>query len=269
MIDFDPGYVAEPYISLCKDYESAAYPSDAFRLEWGPIFHRGRLDGSARVLVIGQDPAAQEDMARRILVGTAGHRVQGFLAKLGITKSYVMLNTFAFSVLNQTGGEHNKTNIAIIAYRNRWFDAVLANGKVQAVVAFGDLAHDAWKRYLHASGQAHANLPFQAVRHPTWPESSTAATHGDAAAVAAATATMLAQWNTAIVALRQDGITTDTAPQAAAYGSAFTPAELPAIPAADLPAGLPSWMTGSDGWASRTGANAAEKRKTLTVVVPG
>ena len=51
-IDFDPGYAAEPYISLCKEYESAAYPKDSFRLEWGPIFHRGRLDGSARLLFI-------------------------------------------------------------------------------------------------------------------------------------------------------------------------------------------------------------------------
>jgi hypothetical protein len=54
---FDPGYVAEPFLTLCADYPGAdLYPSDQFRTEWGPIFHRGRLDGSARVLVIGQDP---------------------------------------------------------------------------------------------------------------------------------------------------------------------------------------------------------------------
>src|SRR3954466_7019393 len=143
MIDFDPGYVAEPYLSLCRQYDSGEYPRDAFRVDWGPVFHRGRLDGSARVLVIGQDPAAQEAVARRILVGTAGHRVQGFLRKLGLTKSYVMLNAFAFSVLEQAGGEHNKNNPAIVGYRNRWFDAVFAPGKLQAVIAFGALAHHA------------------------------------------------------------------------------------------------------------------------------
>ena len=55
------------------------YPTDSFRVEWGPVFHRGRLDGSARVLIIGQDPATHEAICRRILVGEAGQRIQGFL----------------------------------------------------------------------------------------------------------------------------------------------------------------------------------------------
>jgi len=89
---FDPGYVAEPFLTLCAEYpEADVYPSDQFRLEWGPIFHRGRLDGSARVLVIGQDPAQHETIVRRILVGEAGRRVQGLLAKLGVTRSSVVL----------------------------------------------------------------------------------------------------------------------------------------------------------------------------------
>ncbi len=83
--NFDPGYTNEPFQSLVDQAPDASvYPSDSFRIEWGPIFHRGRLNGTARVLCIGQDPAEHETIARRILVGTAGHRVQGFLAKLGI-----------------------------------------------------------------------------------------------------------------------------------------------------------------------------------------
>jgi hypothetical protein len=35
-------------------------------MEWGPILHRGRLDGTARILVIGQDPAQHETVVRRI-----------------------------------------------------------------------------------------------------------------------------------------------------------------------------------------------------------
>ena len=70
---FDPGYVAEPFLTLCAEYPNATvYPPDQFRLEWGPIFHRGRLDGSARLLVIGQDPAQHETVIRRVLVGEAG-----------------------------------------------------------------------------------------------------------------------------------------------------------------------------------------------------
>src|SRR5437870_4561565 len=96
---FDPGYGEEPFSTLVRTYpEADVYPSGQFRVEWGPIFHRGRLDGSARVLIIGQDPAQHETVVRRILVGEAGRRIQGFLGKLGITTRYVMVNTFLYSV---------------------------------------------------------------------------------------------------------------------------------------------------------------------------
>jgi hypothetical protein len=88
-------------------------------LEWGPIFHRGRLDGSARVLVVGQDPGQHESVARRILVGEAGHRVQGFLWKLGLERSYVMVNAFLYSVYGQAGGERHAGDQAIPSYRER------------------------------------------------------------------------------------------------------------------------------------------------------
>ena len=45
---------------------------------------------------------------RRILVGEAGHRTQGLLAKLGIDRSYLMVNTFLYSVYGQAGGEQHK-----------------------------------------------------------------------------------------------------------------------------------------------------------------
>src|SRR5437660_6756806 len=99
--EFCPGY-PPPYDALVASYPGTdVYPSQDFRVEWGPIFHRGRLDGTARVLVLGQDPGAHESIARRILVGEAGQRVQGFLARLGVTKSYVMINTFVYSVFGQ------------------------------------------------------------------------------------------------------------------------------------------------------------------------
>jgi hypothetical protein len=34
----------------------------------------------------------------RTLVGDAGQRVQGFLAKIGLTRSYVCLNAFAYAL---------------------------------------------------------------------------------------------------------------------------------------------------------------------------
>ena len=90
MPEFDPGYVRAAFRRLVTEYpDGSVYPYDSFRVEWGPILHRGRLDGTAKVLVIGQDPAAHEAIARRILVGEAAQRIQGFLRKLGVTRSYV------------------------------------------------------------------------------------------------------------------------------------------------------------------------------------
>src|SRR5262249_11735531 len=131
--EFDTSYAAEPFRSLCEDYPTAnVYPGKDFRIEWGPVFHRGRLDGSARVLVIGQDPAQHETIARRILVGEAGHRLQGFLAKLGLDRSYVLINTFLYSVFGSASKNANLTRIA--TYRHKWLDAILANKPLQPVV---------------------------------------------------------------------------------------------------------------------------------------
>ena len=32
-----------------------------YRMRWGPIYYRGRLDSTAKVIVIGQNPTADEN----------------------------------------------------------------------------------------------------------------------------------------------------------------------------------------------------------------
>ena len=50
---FDAGYRQEPFRTLVQDVpDTAVFPTRDFRTEWGPVFHRGRLDGTARLLVI-------------------------------------------------------------------------------------------------------------------------------------------------------------------------------------------------------------------------
>src|SRR3954464_7184768 len=106
-IDFDPGYGQEPFATLCREYPGTdVYPQADFRTEWGPIFHRGRLDGSARILAIGQDPGQHENVIRRILSGEAGRRVQGFLKKIGVTRSYVLINALLYSVYGSHGSKY-------------------------------------------------------------------------------------------------------------------------------------------------------------------
>ncbi len=263
---FDPGYTSEPVQTLCDQAPDATvYPFDSFRTEWGPIFHRGRLDGSARVLGLGQDPAAHETVARRILIGSAGHRVQGFLAKLGLTRSYVLVNTFLYSVYGQAGGNQHIADPKITQYRNRWIAAVISTASIEAVVAFGGLADKAWTAFVADPANAAAKqLSYQHVPHPTSPEGA----GGTPAQIAAATKAMLATYNTAIQHLRPAIQHPDTTAAFVPYGDAFVPEELPAIPSFDLPAGMPAWMQGDDGWAVRAGATAALKRRTITVEVP-
>jgi uracil-DNA glycosylase len=225
---FDPGYGAEPFRTLCEQYpDSDVYPPSDFRFEWGPIFHRGRLDGTARVLIVGQDPSHNENVVRRILVGEAGRRTQGFLAKLGITRSYVLVNTFLYSVYGQGGGEQHKNDPKIAAYRNQWLDALLVGQSVEAVVALGSLADAAWKNWKqtpkgHANSEAYAH-----ITHPTQPESSS---HGDAAKLAAATKAMLQNWNAALQTLRPVIAHPDSDVALQLYGDQFAAGEKPDIP---------------------------------------
>ena len=52
------------------------------------------------------------------------------------------------------------------------------------------------------------------------------------------------------------------------YGDALSDADHGEIPAADLPAGIPSWMRSLEEWAKRDGPDAETKRATLVVRVP-
>ncbi|HEX3233044.1 MAG TPA: hypothetical protein VHR41_02525 [Gemmatimonadales bacterium] len=263
-IPFDPGYGDEPFRTLVQDVpDETVFPTTDFRTEWGPVFHRGRLDGTARLLAIGQDPAQHEVIARRTLVGGAGHRAQGFLAKLGLTRSYVMVNTYVYSVFGQGGGSKHKNDPNIALYRNRWFDALLP-GQVTGVVAFGQLADAAWQTWKATPAGAGFNGVYQAVTHPTQPESSSG---GNAAKKKAAITKMLQGWNAALAVLHP-AVAGDVPQPLVPYGAAFLPAELPDIPREDLPAGSPVWMCGNADWARRTGTDAALKRVTITVTIP-
>jgi hypothetical protein len=226
----------------------------------------GRLDNSALVLVLGQDPGQHECIARRILVGEAGQRVQGFLHKLGIERSYVMVNAFLYSVFGQSGGERHADSQPIIDYRHRWLDALLGeDGRVQAVVAFGHLAHDAFDRWAEANPALAGGLPVERLTHPTMPEASS---HGDAERRREATRRLLEQWNGALERLDAGLSERDDERELILYGEDLLPEDRTAIPERDLPAGSPPWMRSLRQWATRKGRSVEEKRACIEVVVP-
>ena len=262
---FDAGYGTQPFLALAANYpEADIYPSDQFRVEWGPIFHRGRLDGSARVLILGQDPAQHETVVRRILVGEAGRRIQGFLRKLGITTSYVMVNTFLYSVYGSVNAA-TRRNASLVGYRNKWIDAIVGGGNVVALIALGTAAAEAYQLWkVTPAGQA-ASIAFAAITHPTQPESSS---KGDRTKLAQATTQLLENWNAGLDLLAPAIKHPDVAGPVAPYGDAWVDGDRIPVPESDFPAGLPAWMHENDGWAVRTGADEIAKRRNITITVP-
>jgi uracil-DNA glycosylase len=261
---FDAGY-RRPYSTLVASAPGEdVYPPDSFRTEWGPIFHRGRLDGSARVLLIGQDPATHEAVCRRILVGEAGQRAQGLLAKLGVTRSYVFINAFLYSVFGQHGGTRHIDNPAITAYRNRWLDTIARRNDLQAVVTFGRLADRAFAAWKATPAGAACQAVHASATHPTFPESASSSRQ---MTKAAAMERLCASWNAVLAALHPV-VTADEDRPLVRYGTTITKADLAPIPDEDLPPGLPAWMRSLDAWAVRRGEDAQGKRANITINIP-
>ncbi|WP_425956806.1 uracil-DNA glycosylase family protein [Xylanimonas sp. McL0601] len=227
MTEYDPGpprAVADHFAAL----PSYADHRDLFWYDWGPVFYRGRLDTSAKVLAIASDPGPTERIACRTLVGDAGQRVQGFLSKLGLDHSYVLVNAFPYA-LHPSRAQEALPLLATDPFKtwnNRLFDLVTGPA-LQAVVTFGVNAREAYGRWNDAP-----DVPVFGVPHPS--------SHN--------TRDLLDRWRAAIAELR-DVVTPDpgrsnTSPN---YGQSFTEADYTAIPAPDLPFGLPEWF-GDDRW---------------------
>jgi uracil-DNA glycosylase len=271
--EFDPGPVKEPFVSLARDYPGPeAYPPQLFRVEWGPVFHRGRLDRTAQVLILGQDPGQHESIARRCMVGEAGQRVQGFLHKLGIERSYVIINAFLYSVYGQPSHSEVKTVEPKFApYREGWLDALLLGTEVRAVIAFGELAQGAFGVWGEKHPTKVKELAVKALPHPTYPEGSS---HGDPVKKAEATKLMLSKWNEALKALDHVLTDPDVKRELVLYGTELHDQDRAQIPELDMPVGSPPWMRSLKQWATRKGQGKTEdeeaesKRATIEVRIP-
>ena len=103
-----------------------------FRWKFGPMWYRGRLGtDEVKVLVVGQEGAQDENLSNRAFTGSTGTRTQNFLNHIGITESYLFLNTFVYTIngqLEQTDlfkwMEQNPLS-PIVEYRHELFDEAL------------------------------------------------------------------------------------------------------------------------------------------------
>ena len=117
------GVELESYLNWHRKQQLPVYAEFLERV--ADALYRGRLDDTARVLVVGQDPAANELVGHRIFVGASGQRIQGFLGKLGITRDYIMINTFLYPVFGQFNMLEDLSHDAqIMGFRNALLDRI-------------------------------------------------------------------------------------------------------------------------------------------------
>ena len=228
--EFDRG-PSQSIASICQRCPRPAKPK-AFWTDWGPVFYRGRLDGTARVLCIASDPGPTERIAHRTLVGDAGQRVQGFLKKLGLTRSYLCVNAFPYA-LHPSFGEDADELLAEPTeqtWRHQFYDAVRPPD-LEAVIAFGGNAQKAFELW-----PGKPNVPVERIPHPSSRNEST----------------LLHAWHDSVGRLRQK-VTPDPDGSAggANYGSSFDEDDYAPIPRRDLPFGVPDFL--GDDSAGRQG----------------
>jgi uracil-DNA glycosylase len=138
----------------------AVIGSEKFRWHFGPMFYRGRLtDGAARVLVIGQEGAQDESLGHRSFVGGTGARMQHFLQHLGITESYLFLNTFVYPINGQYDGAKLRwlaqdPDSPIVKHRQAILDYVIARNDLRLVVAVGVAAKETVVTWVKSHGGA-------------------------------------------------------------------------------------------------------------------
>ena len=180
-----------------RGFGKAVLGREAFRWHFGPMFYRGRLDGSARVLVIGQEGAQDESLSHRSFTGGTGGHMQHFLAHLGIERSYLFLNTFVYPIFGQyTAGLRTLAQdprSPLVAHRHRVLDKAHDTGDLRLVIAVGLAAKESVATWITSHGgtadpgrlhdatpgDLSAGLRFLGVMHPG------AAAAGSAAAVKA------------------------------------------------------------------------------------
>ncbi len=242
MAKFDPGPkgALKTFMNSTPSYEVEVGDSTTFWYAFGNLLYRGRLDGSARVLCIASDPGPTECLPfmRRALVGDSGQKTQGFLAKLGLTRSYVLVNAFAVAMRpseKTKGLKVLKNNAAIMAARHGLYDRLLGPN-IEAVITFGDVADQAYLLW-RAANPAVKKVPRVDLAHPAAVDRGGS---GDDAS--------LQGWARGVTKLRK--IVTPDADgdaQGANYGAYITELDYQRIPRRDLPAVAPAYA-GDDSW---------------------
>lgn len=145
--------------------------NEEFRWHFGPMFYRGRTDeGGARIMIVGQEGAQDESLTHRSFTGGTGARMQNVLTHLGITRSYLFLNTFVYPIFGQYDAGlrplAQDPRSPIVKHRHEIFDLAAQEHDLRLVIAVGTAAKESIATWIEAhGGQADPRHLDQADAH--------------------------------------------------------------------------------------------------------
>ncbi len=235
-----------------------AYPTEGefnnvFWDDWGPVFYRGRTDDSARLWCIASDPGPTESMpmVRRSLVGDAGQRVQGFITKIGLKTSYILVNAFTYPTRPSRvsiGRTLFSAKPEQLQWRNAFYDMIYDRNELQGVMLFGrqsEKAFDMWNESRIERGLGDVRDEVAVFYGP----------HPSSARGAASSEKLAKEWGAAVNGLREVVTPDDEAlldrPN---YGFTFSEIDYVRIPPVDLPEDAHDYpFIGDDSWGRNKG----------------
>lgn len=115
-----------------------------FKIATQTVFGEGPV--GARLILVGEQPGDQEDLAGKPFVGPAGKMLDRALADAGIDRTEVYVTNIVKHFKNEPRGKrrlHKKPNRYEVEVCKVWFDQELALVKPQLVVAMGVTAASA------------------------------------------------------------------------------------------------------------------------------
>jgi uracil-DNA glycosylase len=140
----------------CRGLGRAVLGREAFRWHHGPMFFRGRLDGSAKVVLVGQEGAQDESLSHRSFTGGTGARMQHLLRHLGLDRSYLFLNSFVYPIFGQYSDQlrplAQDPRSPIVSHRHLILDKAIGDGDARLVIAVGRAAKESIATWVGAHG---------------------------------------------------------------------------------------------------------------------
>ena len=121
-----------------------------------PDVFRGRLDGSAKVVLVGQEGAQDESLSHRSFTGGTGSRMQHLLRHIGLDRSYLFLNSLCVSdqwpVREPAAPAGAGSRSPIVIHRHRILTKAVVDGDVRLVIAVGRAAKESMATWIRSHG---------------------------------------------------------------------------------------------------------------------